>query len=113
MNLRHWIVDQLAPDRPAEIARLQATVKVMDDEYWHQLAPASPIQRQWHTIRDQLGKIDDAYRTNPLAARLVHLTSDFVIGTEATLNAPDWSQTFWDHPLNRIADRLHRWCGDR
>jgi hypothetical protein len=59
----------------------------------------------------------EAWRVNPLARRLVELTSQYVVGggirlhckhtaTAAFLNA------FWGHRLNRMAVRAAEWCDE-
>ena len=53
------------------------------------------------------------------------MTTDFVIGSGATLRARPasrrsgrgidpsaWVQAFWNHPLNHLSDRIYAWCDE-
>jgi hypothetical protein len=88
------------------------------------------VQRPWHIVRGLLLQAASACETNPLAARLISMTTDFVIGSGATLRvrpAPGsvargvpsdagdpnaWVQAFWNHPLNHLSDRIYAWCDE-
>lgn len=80
-----------------------------DEELWRPIQ-APPTARPWHTVRDTLERSAILSRTNPLAARLVQMTGDFIIGRGARLEGPSFAHTFWRHPQNRLEARLHRWC---
>ena len=59
----------------------------------------------------------EAWRTNPLARRIVGLTSQFVVGGGITVASkkPTIDQAikeFWHHPLNRMPVRLYEWCDE-
>jgi hypothetical protein len=80
-------------------------------------SPGDPLQpgRPWHTVRGQLEKLATVCRANPLAARLVSMTTDFVIGSGATLGGdplPPFVHAYWHHPLNRLDGRVYRWCDE-
>ncbi len=68
--------------------------------------------------RDQLLKDAlEAWRINPLARRIVGLTSQYVVGggiTFSCAHAPTaaFLNTFWNHPLNRIPIRAYEWCDE-
>ncbi|MFO7698516.1 MAG: hypothetical protein R6X16_15380, partial [Anaerolineae bacterium] len=75
------------------------------------------VQRPWHIVRALLEQAAAACETNPLAARLISMTTDFVIGSGATLrvrpsSAQAWVQSFWNHPLNHLSDRIYAWCDE-
>ena len=64
-------------------------------------------------LRDAL----EAWRVNPLARRIVGLTSQYVVGggiTFSCAHAPTaaFLNTFWNHPLNRIPIRAYEWCDE-
>ena len=74
-------------------------------------------ERPWHTVRALLEQAAAACDANPLAARLISMTTDFVIGAGATLRvrpaaAQAWVNAFWNHPLNHLSDRIYAWCDE-
>lgn len=59
----------------------------------------------------------EAWRTNPLARRIVELTSQYVVGGGLTINCKDekaasFLNEFWDHRLNRMAVRVFEMCDE-
>lgn len=59
----------------------------------------------------------EAWRVNPLARRIVGLTSQYVVGGGIALScahAPTaaFLKNFWEHPLNRLPVRLYEWCDE-
>ena len=99
-------------------ARVQQAVRAVDDRWWTQLSGSTgPQDRAWHDVRGDLDQALDAWRTNPLAFRIVALTTDFVVGQGlAVRSRQSWVQElvdeFWSHRLNRIPSRLPRWCDE-
>jgi hypothetical protein len=58
-----------------------------------------------------------AWQTNPLARRIVGLTTQYVVGGGVQLSSPDaraasFLQTWWSHPLNHLAVRCVEWCDE-
>lgn len=111
MSIRDWLVGSLFGDQIS--ARVQAAVKVIDDEYWRQMtATNTPFYIPWWERRTTLERIYEACEQNPLAARLVGLTTDFVIGSGVECEGDAFALTFWSHPQNRLGQRVYRWCND-
>jgi len=59
----------------------------------------------------------EAWRVNPLARRLVELTTQYVVGGGIALQCRHaatarFLEAFWDHPLNRMAVRGFEWCDE-
>lgn len=59
----------------------------------------------------------DAWRLNPLARRIVALTTQYVVGGGITINCGHeptarFLDAFWQHPLNRMAARCHELCDE-
>lgn len=59
----------------------------------------------------------DAWRSDPLARRLVELTSEYVVGGGVDIecgHAPsqDFLRAFWRHPLNRMGIRMVELCDE-
>jgi len=58
-----------------------------------------------------------AWRTNPLARRIVELTSQYVVGSGLTINCKDapaaeFLNQFWSHRLNRMPIRVTEMCDE-
>ena len=110
MSLVGWLLDRLFAGEVR--ARVQQAVAVRDDDYWHPVNDSTPTRRPWFQVRATLEQVDDICRRNPLAARLVALTTDFVIGRQVRLTGDPWALAFWEHPQNRLAQRAYRWCAE-
>jgi len=59
----------------------------------------------------------EAWRVNPLARRIVGLTSQYVVGGGVTYSSPHaataaFLRSFWEHPLNRLPVRVYEWCDE-
>ncbi len=110
MSLRARIANRLFGDIIDERVRL--AIPVYDNAFWHQISPYSPTGIPWHERHTQLKDIQTCVQENPLAARLVKLTTDFVIGAGGKLTGDGFAQTFWAHPQNDMANRIYRWCDE-
>jgi len=58
-----------------------------------------------------------AWRTNPLARRIVELTSQYVVGGGISLSSREgrahaFLQQWWAHPLNQMQVRVVEWCDE-
>ncbi|MGQ9683418.1 MAG: hypothetical protein ACUVX9_12830 [Anaerolineae bacterium] len=99
-------------------SRVAEAVKVVDEQWWRQISDAArPRERPWHEVRTGLDEALEAWRTNPLAFRIVSLTTDFVVGRGLRVRSSvpwveELLQRFWQHRLNRLDLRLHRWCDE-
>ena len=59
----------------------------------------------------------EAWRVNPLARRIVGLTSQYVVGggiSYSCAHTPTaaFLHACWEHPLNRLAVRVYEWCDE-
>lgn len=66
---------------------------------------------------EMLRQAIEAWRVNPLARRIVELTTQYVVGggISVTCKHPataDFLRRFWNHPLNRMPVRLVEWCDE-
>lgn len=58
-----------------------------------------------------------AWRVNPLARRIVELTSQYAVGGGVAFSCEHpgtavFLKTFWEHPLNKMPMRLYEWCDE-
>lgn len=99
-------------------ARVQEAVKVVDDRWWAQIGGGNaPHDPTWPDVRSTQEQALEAWRANPLAFRIVALTTDYVVGGGLAVHSSlPWVETlltqFWSHRLNRIPMRLYRWCDE-
>ncbi|MEN7973996.1 MAG: hypothetical protein ABFR47_09215, partial [Verrucomicrobiota bacterium] len=58
----------------------------------------------------------EAWRTNPLAHRIVSLTTEYVVSDIKLAcehkRTNDFLQAWWEHPQNRMAIRCQEWCDE-
>ena len=59
----------------------------------------------------------EAWRINPLARRIVGLTTQYVVGGGLSLRCRHeptarFLDRFWSHPLNRMSLRVHEFCDE-
>lgn len=77
----------------------------------------SDRDRRPYDRREVLADCLEAWRVNPLARRLVALTSQYVVGDGIVLQCDHpptaaFLQQWWNHPLNRMPVRIHEWCDE-
>ena len=59
----------------------------------------------------------EAWRVNPIARRIVGLTSQYVVGGGISFSCAHpasaaFLRAFWEHPLNRMTVRVYEWCDE-
>lgn len=99
-------------------ARVNLAVAARDDLRDRQWG-ANPTQQDRHAWKraDVLREAFAAWRDNPLARRIVGLTSQYVVGGGLAISSEDKStddflQEWWAHRLNRMAIRAFEWCDE-
>ncbi len=96
--------------------RVQAAVKVVDDKWWRQVdGAAGPQDKKWWDLRDDFEDALEAWRTNPLAFRVVALTTDYVVGNGIQISSPvgyveRFVSELWAHRQNKMRMRIYTWC---
>ncbi len=107
------ILDQLKRVRLRR-TRLEAqTLAVEPDFYAGQTFSQVPAYEREEVQRQAL----EAWRSNPLARRIVELTTQYVVGGGIKLSSHDpglhrFLQAWWTHPLNQGAARAAEWCDE-
>lgn len=81
-----------------------------EDRGWRSLISGGMRELTWAQIIENLNNATEAFRTNPLAFRLVQLHVDHVLGDGMVLRSPDSRiqaelDLFWHHPLNSLSVR--------
>jgi len=114
MSWRERIADRLFGDVIS--ARVHNAVQVVDDEYWSQIEGGAPsLDQTWTDHKAELDDALEAWRTNPMARRIVSLTTDYVVGSGITVGSEvDWVDRFvgefWR--LNDMYRRTYDWCDE-
>ncbi|RPI23013.1 MAG: hypothetical protein EHM70_23060, partial [Chloroflexota bacterium] len=105
--------------RVAESTRL--AVRALDDVRDRLMSGRSldtfPRDRHDYDREKVLADALDAWRTNPLARRIVALTSQYVVGGGLGIESQHeathlFLQNWWTHRLNRMDSRAFEWCDE-
>jgi hypothetical protein len=101
--------------RPRQRARLAAETDATFAVGRHDTS--SELDRIDYDRETLLRQALEAWRVNPLARRIVGLTSQYVVGggiacscAHAATSA--FLKSFWEHPLNRLPVRVYEWCDE-
>jgi hypothetical protein len=101
------------------VRRAALAARALDDPRDTLLHGARPLDRDRRApdrdevLRDAL----DAWRVNPLARRIVSLTTQYVVGAGLSLASPHapthaFLHAWWQHRLNRLDVRVSEWCDE-
>jgi hypothetical protein len=117
MNLSERILERLLGKTIQR--RLSLAVKALDDARDRALSsnPSYPRDRHGYDREQVLAEALEAWRTNPLARRIVALTTQYVVGGGVSLSCDHprthaFLQEWWHHPLNAMPMRLYDWCDE-
>lgn len=113
MSWRGWVLERWFGDLVAARVR-EAASFAEEDRGWRPLGPTGR-DVPYATLVEQLADAASAYRTNPLAFRIVELTTDYVLGRGVRLRAdrPEvqvFVDEWWTHPQNRMTVRQFELC---
>lgn len=77
----------------------------------------NPTERYAPDREELLRQALEAWRVNPLARRIVGLTSQYVVGGGISFSCAHeptsaFLHAFWQHPLNRLPVRVYEWCDE-
>ena len=113
------IFDKLIQTRVDQAVRTALAVVENENNFLIGTRSASQTDRDRYTYdrTDVLEQSLEAWRTNPLARRIVELTSQYVVGGGLTINckhgaAAAFLTEFWDHRLNHMPVRVSELCDE-
>jgi hypothetical protein len=77
----------------------------------------NPAERYAPDREEILRQALEAWRVNPLARRIVGLTSQYVVGGGISFSCAHeptaaFLSDLWEHPLNRLSMRVYEWCDE-
>jgi hypothetical protein len=100
--------------------RVDLAVRALDDtrdRSYLRSGDTYPRDRHGYDRDEVLADALEAWRVNPLARRIVGMTTQYVIGggISVEVKAPrtnKFIKSFWDNPLNQMDMRLYEWCDE-
>lgn len=100
----------------AQSALAQISVRVDDSPGWGSAGDQRHDYDQ-STIEKLYADALTAWRKNPIAYRIISITTDFVVGERILLQSPipsldAYLKRFWNHPQNRMPYRLSSMCDE-
>ena len=92
------------------------TSQVDDSPGWTSLS-GRPHDLTSSEVQEQYEDALKAWRKNPIAFRIISITSDYVVGDNIVVSSPNkalnkFGGAFWNHPKNRIDLRLEPMCDE-
>ncbi len=115
MGLRGWLSSLArssdpAPSEEAGPGLAREGISFADEDLGWRVLSGGPRDVPYWTRVEQLVDAAEAYRQNPLAFRIVELTTDYTLGRGVRLQSPDpavqaFVDAWWAHPQNRMAVR--------
>lgn len=114
MTLQSWINRLAGRGR----ARLASQPAIIDPDFYD--LPGGPAAQRDRPVWDReeiLRQALEAWQSNPLARRIVELTTQYVTGGGLTITSPDpaaqeFLRQWWNHPLNQGEVRAAEWCDE-
>ena len=112
MNVRAYILDHIFGDLVE--ARVREATLAEEDRHWRSLSQAAGARDvSYRELLDSINDSAEAYRVNPVAYRLVELTTDYVLGKGMALKADQeavqgFVDAFWQ--ANRMDVRQFELC---
>lgn len=117
MPVRDWILNTFFS---TEVRRRETLAAAAFDDSRDRLLSGGRVQERdrWDCDREELlAQALEAWRTNPLARRIVELTSQYVVGGGISFRCPHahtrrFLHEFWNHRLNRMDMRVFELCDE-
>ncbi len=109
-------LSRFSPATRAYLASVTSRVSDLDTASWHSMTGTDRDQ-PWGQHLQQIDDALQAWRKNPIARRIVALTTDYVVADGIKLSSnygplQRFIDTWWHHPMNHIAMRLPSLCED-
>lgn len=119
MSIRDWFAKQVFAGEIRGQVRRALALAESDATFAlgaHSLN-ASERERYDYDREQVLEQALQAWRGNPLARRIVELTSQYVVGGGIGLSSPHpkahaFLRRWWEHPLNQAEVRVFEWCDE-
>ena len=91
------------------------STQVDDGRGWEQATSGAPSE--WLNAAEAYQDALEAWRKNPLAWRIIAITTDYVVGEGVTVSSSQgevqaFIERFWNHPRNQLDLRLEAMCDE-
>lgn len=101
---------------PAPIQAASVTAQVDDSPGWTGLS-SRPHEYDAGKVQEIYADALVAWRKNPIAWRIIQITTDYVVGDQLHISSPNrllnqFVYAFWNHPQNRLGLRLESLCDE-
>lgn len=121
MNIRQWLKG-LLPRGQAVRARFEDdNTFLVGGRGWRspqERRTADGERDRWDYDREEMLRLSlEAWRVNPLARRIVELTTQYVVGAGLRIRADHerthkFIESWWNHRLNQLPMRIYEWCDE-
>lgn len=96
---------------------VRVTDSTRDDSTWRTVTNTTDRDRYPQDRIEVLQDALDAWRDNPLARRVVELTTEYVVGNGLSVECQHedthkFIQEWWGHPNNNMKQRVYDWCDE-
>jgi len=116
-NIFYRVLSPLFQDEITKAVHDQFSVWVENDTTFYESGNLNQRDRLEPDRRQILEDVLLAWQTNPLARRIVSLTTQYVVGGginftskhEPTLK---FMREFWNHPINAMPRQIYEWCDE-
>ncbi len=100
-----------------EVSRRAALMLTDRDGFYDQQSGSDQRDRYAFDRREMLRQALDAWRTNPLARRIVDIATQYIIGGGVSITShhkptSDFLKDWWHHPLNKFDSRAAEWSDE-
>jgi len=115
MSLRQKLLDFLSPAAPR--TALSSLHRQVDDSGGWASLSTRPHDPDTGSMQEAYTDALTAWRKNPLAWRIISITTDHVLGDGLRITSPhrplrNFINAFWNHPQNRMDNRLEAMCDE-
>lgn len=105
------------PGHPAAATHLSAVTSQVDDSAGYTPLTSRPHDYDPAQVYELYQDALTAWRKNPIAWRIIAITTDYVVGDQITVSSPNRSlntfiRRFWNHPKNLMDLRLESLCDE-
>jgi hypothetical protein len=112
-----WLARALLRLSPRSRRALLAVSAAVDDSPGWSSLNATQLDTPWGELQQQFSDSLEAWRKNPLARRIVELTTSYVVSSGISISSDylplqRFITGFWHHPLNDLARRLPDWSDE-
>ena len=123
MNLKQAFLNRFFKNEIARSVSLAVTAlddsrdRLLTPRFSFSPGPQGERDRYDHDREEVLRQALEAWRVNPLARRIVELTSQYVVGGGISVESKDeathrFIQEFWNDRLNRMDTRVFEWSDE-